>query len=503
MGNLFSKTCPVCTSKCDSSGSGGNAGNGAGGNAGGGGGGGGGAGGAGGGAGGGASGGNGGGGAGGGNGGGGNGGGGGGGNGGNGGNGGGTDNAHSPSSADKPVVLPDRPIAVYVNGPHWWSNTDTKTVYHNPADPTPFNILIIAFVYPEAVTGEGAFKFSLSKFENDGTIDDTNDTLLLDWIRKWKAASPTRKVFLSIGGAAYEPTQANPNVVYAAWKNNAGKVVDGIEKLLTNFKDRLAIDGIDFDYEDTVSLTTTESNPAPTWGAELLIQLTTELHSRRPDLLISHAPQGPYLVPNNTTTRNNEGGYIPIIQTVGSLISYLFIQFYNNPPYSLCASEETSNSYTIQQILNYAEEAGMPSSKLVVGKPLMPDGDAENGYVSPQQLGPCVGDNHAKYGLMFWELGPNGASPDKAAARWKQLSDFVSNYYLGTTSSTSLAVTASNPYSGMRYRENRRSTHAASDIYIPLLIAFCVLLVLFIILFAVSRAELSRLRVLGCPELES
>lgn len=339
---------------------------------------------------------------------------------------------------------------------------------HPPAGPTPFNILVVSFLYTTsqdsgAKGNKDAFTFTLDAYENSGRFTSASSPLPT-WIRAWQAASPSRKVFISIGGAAYGYGGFE---VYPLWAKDPQRVVNALSAFLTAFAPIVNFDGVDFDYEDTPSLMGTGCSPTWGFGVQLLIDLTNMLKAARPSILISHAPQPPYLIPNcGSKNINNMGGYVPVLAAVGSKVDYLLIQFYNNPGWMECQSSADASAYKISEILDSLVRQGMPKAKLIVGKPLMPTGDADSGYVAPADLPTCVGRDHASYGgIMFWALsGPN--SP----ARWTAMQQFI-NAYFG--SGASLAeITAS-------------SVVACSNVLSPGTIVAIVLLVVFMVLFAV------------------
>jgi len=168
------------------------------------------------------------------------------------------------------------------------------------------------------------------------------------------------------------------------------------------------LDGIDVDYEDFNAF------DAGTGAAEnWLISFTKQLRSQLPagQYIITHAPVAPWFSPSLW----GGGGYLKVHNSVGSLIDWYNVQFYNQgqTEYTTCAGLLTSSSSTWPNTALFQISAsGVPLSKLVIGKPA--SGDASNGYIDPTTLAGCVSQAKNKGwngGVMVWEY------PD-AAASW-------------------------------------------------------------------------------------
>lgn len=103
-------------------------------------------------------------------------------------------------------------------------------------------------------------------------------------------------------------------------------------------------------------------------------------------------------------------------QTVGSLIDWYNVQFYNQgtSEYTTCTGLlNTSSSTWPSTALFQIAASGVPLNKLVIGKPAT-TADANNGYMDPSTLASCLGAAKAQgwdAGVMVWEY------PD-AAASW-------------------------------------------------------------------------------------
>ncbi|KIP08831.1 glycoside hydrolase family 18 protein [Phlebiopsis gigantea 11061_1 CR5-6] len=174
------------------------------------------------------------------------------------------------------------------------------------------------------------------------------------------------------------------------------------------------LDGIDVDYEDFNAFDG-GTGSAENW----LISFTTQLRTQLPvgDYILTHAPVAPWFSP----TFWGGGGYLKVHNSVGSLIDWYNVQFYNQgtTEYTTCAGLLTASSSTWPNTALFQIAAsGVPQSKLVIGKPAT-SSDASNGYMSTSTLASCV--SQAKNqgwtgGVMVWEF-PDAASAWITAVR--------------------------------------------------------------------------------------
>jgi hypothetical protein len=316
---------------------------------------------------------------------------------------------------------------VYVNGPAWaYSSND-------PTKPTPFTTVVVAFAYTNyqctnnpqsgykpAENPTSKFDFTLDAFACNGLFQSPASPIA-DWLTKWRSADATREIFVSVGGAAYQWPKFQ---VYDAWATNPAAVATGLATFIKGFT-AFPIDGIDFDYEDTDSLmvvATCPSNPEP-WGATMLIAVCKALKQALPAIKISHAPQGPYLVPNCSSSYiNNMGGYEFIIKQLADTVSFYFVQFYNNQGFMACGPSAASG-YTINNIITYMLGMGCSASQIVVGKPLTTT-DSGGCWTPPDLLQWCISTPAASYGgIGFWALTGTAADQD---ARWAAVTQYGS-----------------------------------------------------------------------------
>ncbi|KAJ7116029.1 glycoside hydrolase [Mycena epipterygia] len=148
-----------------------------------------------------------------------------------------------------------------------------------------------------------------------------------------------------------------------------------------------------------------------------LISFTTQLRTILPQgtYIVTHAPVAPWFSPNIW----GGGGYLKVHASVGNLIDWYNVQFYNQgaTEYSTCANLLTTSSTTWPgSALFQIAASGVPLSKLVIGKPGTTGDETSGGYIAPATLAGCLATAKNQGwtgGAMVWEW------PD-AAASWIQ-----------------------------------------------------------------------------------
>lgn len=169
------------------------------------------------------------------------------------------------------------------------------------------------------------------------------------------------------------------------------------------------LDGIDVDYEDSGSFQTATGG-----GEDFLISLTKTLRAKlpSPQYFITHAPQAPYFT---TGTNYPNGAYLKVHKEVGDLIDAYEIQFYNQ---GAGAYEDCDGLYTTAPkdwpgtTVAGIIASGIPASKVIIGKPGQA-GDANNGLMTPADIGACVTKNNGNSGaggIMAWQWSHAPAS---------------------------------------------------------------------------------------------
>ncbi|KNZ74506.1 Basic endochitinase [Termitomyces sp. J132] len=202
------------------------------------------------------------------------------------------------------------------------------------------------------------------------------------------------KLIVSVFGATDAPTSTGADPVetantFAAWVKQYN------------------LDGVDVDYEDFNAF---DGGKAEAW----LISFTTQLRAQLPSgsYIITHAPVAPWFSPSIWPG----GGYLKVHSSVGSLIDWYNVQFYNQgtSEYTTCSGLLTTSSNTWPESALFQIGAnGVPLSKLVIGKPATTS-DANNGFMSTSTLASCLNTAKAQGwngGVMVWQY------PD-ATASW-------------------------------------------------------------------------------------
>ncbi|KAJ3815284.1 glycoside hydrolase [Lentinula aff. lateritia] len=183
------------------------------------------------------------------------------------------------------------------------------------------------------------------------------------------------------------------------------------------------LDGVDVDYEDFDAINAGDGK-AEAWLASFTRRLRVKLP--REDYLLTHAPVAPWFSPG----KFGGGAYLTVDSTVGSLIDWYNVQFYNRDyyndiacsmtcsdllfvlaegvnEYTTCAGLLTNSSSTWpKSALFQIAASGIPLNKLVIGKPALTS-DASNGFMNTSTLASCL--NTAKKfgwnaGAMVWEF---------------------------------------------------------------------------------------------------
>ncbi|KAJ7043634.1 glycoside hydrolase family 18 protein [Mycena alexandri] len=255
---------------------------------------------------------------------------------------------------------------------------------------------------PDVSTIKGFNVFLLSFLLVEGAWDKAEEWVELTAAQratiKAEYAAAGIKLMVSAFGSDDQPTTGGSNPVTLA-------------TTLANWVIEFGLDGIDVDYED-FSAFNGGTGSAEAW----LISFTTQLRTLLPvgQYIITHAPVAPWFSPLIW----GGGGYLKVHQSVGNLIDWYNIQFYNQgtSEYTTCAGLLTTSSSTWPKTALFQIAAsGVPLSKLVIGKPAG-TGDGNSGFMDASTLATCVAQAKAQGwngGAMVWEY------PDAAAA-WIQ-----------------------------------------------------------------------------------
>jgi len=171
------------------------------------------------------------------------------------------------------------------------------------------------------------------------------------------------------------------------------------------------LDGVDFDLENLApgfragSLTTQQTID---WISNVTLGAHDGFGS---NAVISHAPQAPYFGPVGSTVTwvGTSGGYTAVYQKVGNYITFFNVQFYNQGATcyadfnGLFVSSSSCSSFPQTSVSEIAK-AGVPLSKIVVGKPVT-SADAGSGWVSASTLHSWFQQAQSQLG---WKAGVMG-----------------------------------------------------------------------------------------------
>ncbi|KAF7356553.1 Glycoside hydrolase family 18 protein [Mycena venus] len=248
-----------------------------------------------------------------------------------------------------------------------------------------FNVFILSFLLVEGAWDKGAFEWTSLSTSDRATI-------------KAQYAAAGIKLMVSAFGSSDVPTSSGVDPIAMA-------------TTMANWVVQYGLDGIDVDYEDFGAFNAGDGK-AEAW----LISFTTQLRTILPQgqYIITHAPVAPWFSPNKW----GGGGYLRVHQSVGNLIDWYNVQYYNQgtSEYTTCANLLTTSSSTWPGSAVFQIGAsGVPLSKIVIGKPAG-TGDGNSGFMDASTLGTCVAQAKNQGwtgGAMVWQW------PD-AATSWIQ-----------------------------------------------------------------------------------
>ncbi|KAF8553089.1 glycoside hydrolase family 18 protein [Imleria badia] len=252
--------------------------------------------------------------------------------------------------------------------------------------------------FPSASELRGFNVFALGCLLTSGSVDEAQHWQELTtsqrttYLQEYNAAGIS--LIVAAFGTTEKPTSSGANAVttantMAAWVTQYG------------------LNGIDVDYEDFTAFNS-GGGSAESW----LISYTQQLRTKLPQgqYILTHAPVAPWFSPGKWSG----GGYLAIDKSVGSLIDWYNVQFYNQgaSEYTTCTCLLTASSSTWPESALFQIAAnGVNLDKLVIGKPGT-SSDATNGYMDPSTLASCVSQAASKgwnAGVMAWQY-PDAAS---------------------------------------------------------------------------------------------
>jgi len=267
------------------------------------------------------------------------------------------------------------------------------------ATPAAPHFVVYADAYDSSTTGPPAVSaitgfnvFALSFLLIEGAWDKAYEWTTFNASQratiKAQYAAAGIKLVVSAFGSSDVPTSTNADPV-------------GTANTMAAWVKQYNLDGIDVDYEDFNAFDAGDGK-AEAW----LISFTKQLRVQLPQgtYLLTHAPVAPWFSP----TQWGGGGYLKVHSSVGSLIDWYNIQFYNQgaSEYTTCANLLTTSSNTWPQTAVFQIASnGVPLNKIVIGKPAT-SSDASNGFMSTSTLASCL--QQAKNqgwtgGAMVWQ----------------------------------------------------------------------------------------------------
>ncbi|KAF8967624.1 glycoside hydrolase superfamily [Flammula alnicola] len=215
---------------------------------------------------------------------------------------------------------------------------------------------------------QGFNVFALSFLLTDGAFDKALEWTTLSSSQrstvKSQYAAAGIKVIVSLFGSTDAPTTNGADPIATA-------------NTMAAWVKEFDLDGADVDYEDFDAVNA-GNGKAEAWLASFTTQLRNQLPAGT--FILTHAPVAPWFSPG----KFGGGAYLTVDSTVGNLIDWYNVQFYNqgSSEYTTCTGLLTTSSNTWpQSALFQIANSGIPLSKLVIGKPGI-SSDASNGFMS-------------------------------------------------------------------------------------------------------------------------
>lgn len=164
------------------------------------------------------------------------------------------------------------------------------------------------------------------------------------------------------------------------------------------------LDGVDLDIEDQQAFLDDPST-AIQWMVDITNAIAKTYSAQGKTAVITHAPQAPYFSPDF-----GNAPYLQVDAQVGDLIDFYNVQFYNQDTSTYDTYESLfvqSNGWASQSSVSEIVAAGVPSSRIAVGKPVEDGDQANTGYVAISDLvsffQKAVDKGIAFRGAMGWQ----------------------------------------------------------------------------------------------------
>jgi len=250
----------------------------------------------------------------------------------------------------------------------WWPPTAIAAGLGVPgyAHNSSYNVINLAFWLTSAPADAAiVWANAYTYVSPDNPWGSSTKAVQAAWLERYHGKGI--KVLISAFGATEFPTSSGVDPVKCGTD-------------LANFVKLNQLDGVDLDWEDNSAM---EAGTGEAW----LIAITKTLRQLLPKpYIITHAPQAPYFM---GAPKYKNGGYLTVDKEVGNLIDHYNVQFYNQAQstYDTYASLfQTANGWATGTSVTEMVAKGIPSSKIVVGKPVTTGDAANTGYVPVDAL---------------------------------------------------------------------------------------------------------------------
>ncbi len=196
----------------------------------------------------------------------------------------------------------------------YWHDWETPEWIQLANVPSSYDVIVVAFAN---YNGSGNFSFTVDPDETQAQFIADVATL----------HSKGKKVIISCGGATETPTFSSAS--------DASNFANSVASMMNTF----GFDGVDIDFENgAVYLNANDLNiSSPTTPSVVyLIQALNDLHSLKPNALITFAPIPNYLQaayqyygPGPYGDSNWNGAQLPVINNIRNILTWVWPQYYN------------------------------------------------------------------------------------------------------------------------------------------------------------------------------
>jgi len=208
------------------------------------------------------------------------------------------------------------------------------------------------------------------------------------------------KIMVSVGGGGVTPTTDKWVPADAAYN-------------VAQFAKQNVLDGVDLDWEDSTAYAK-DGQKCLDWIVDYTQALRHNLGNER---IISHSPASAYFCPTFPWDRLTfQGLYFKVDKTVGPLIDFYNVMFYDSGPGS--HDYETVQNLINESIINLPQSALLQIAtnpdykssinKLVIGKPVREGDKTDGGYMLADDLAKSVQEAMTKSLNKSWKAGIMG-----------------------------------------------------------------------------------------------